>query len=96
VGERTCDRETDEEAPVFRSSVSPEEANPGRACKLTKVKPSYVWLDDNQDVTTFIFDRNGMRRHMKKGQIAMLAVKAEGLKLEGEEADKLQMICKFP
>jgi hypothetical protein len=46
-------------------------------------------------VISFIFDRNGMRRHMKKGQIAMLAVKAEGLRLE-KEGEKSSMMGDFP
>jgi hypothetical protein len=59
------------------------------------VEPRYELFNSSQDVVTFIFDRNGMRRHMKKGQIAMVAVKAEGLRLEAEARDS-RMIRDLP
>jgi ParB-like nuclease domain len=69
--------------------------NRQEACKIADVEPRYEILNSDQDITAFIFDRNATRRHMKKGQIAMVAVKAEGLRLEAE-GKKSSMTDDFP
>jgi hypothetical protein len=49
--------------------------NRAEACKRAKVKPTYVSLN-GIDPFIFIFSRNSKRRHMTKGQRAMVAAKA--------------------
>jgi ParB/Sulfiredoxin domain len=48
------------------------------ACKLAGIAPKYVGLN-GQDPVAFIFGNNAARRHMTKGQLAMVAVKSESL-----------------
>jgi ParB-like nuclease domain len=49
--------------------------NREEACKRAKVPPKYVDLN-GQDPLSFIFGNNASRRHMTKGQLAVLAWKA--------------------
>jgi ParB-like nuclease domain len=49
--------------------------NREEACKRAKVPPKYVDLN-GQDPLSFIFGNNASRRHMTKGQLALLAWKA--------------------
>jgi hypothetical protein len=45
------------------------------ACKIADLKPRFLVLD-GQDPVAFIFSHNAHRRHMKKGQLAILGWKA--------------------
>jgi hypothetical protein len=50
--------------------------NRDAACKIAGVKPSYQELNGT-DPVKYIFGKNATRRHMTKGQLAMVVVKAE-------------------
>jgi ParB-like nuclease domain len=54
------------------------------ACKRAGVEPEFTGLN-GQDPIRLIFGENASRRHMTKGQLAMVAVKAEVSKLETSE-----------
>lgn len=59
--------------------------NRNAACELAKVKPHYVQV--NGDAGNLILSANIFRRHMTKGQIAILAVCAElGLTLPEDDS----------
>ena len=53
-----------------------------RACKIAHVEPWYEKLESGGDAETFIWSANGKRRHMSKGQMAMIA--AMGTVLEAK------------
>lgn len=55
--------------------------NRDAACKIAGVKPTYVELNGT-DPVKYIFAKNATRRHMFKGQLAMVVVKAEMANLE--------------
>jgi ParB-like chromosome segregation protein Spo0J len=57
------------------------------ACKKRGIKPRYVLLNGD-DPVAYIFRKNSIRRHMAKGQRAMVAVKAELMRWQAEQAEK--------
>jgi ParB-like chromosome segregation protein Spo0J len=61
--------------------------NRDAACKKRGIKPRYVLLDGD-DPVAFIFAKNSVRRHMTKGQRAMIAVKVELLRWQTERVKK--------
>ena len=47
------------------------------ACKRARIEPEFILLEDGKDPVAFIISENVTRRHLTKGQRAMLAAKAK-------------------
>jgi ParB-like chromosome segregation protein Spo0J len=62
--------------------------NRQEACRRVGIKPAYEVLN-GQDVMAFVLESNATRRHMTKGQLALVAVKAHLTQNQLPETGKL-------